>query len=131
MRATFLTVGGAVTCAGSAALPWATTGEATRSGYQLVRAADAAGLADAPLARALVVAVALLPVLAAGAWIAGSLHRRGALATLGAAAGLVAGSSVAVVLKAPVGVEVGVYLAAAGVVATAVGLISLVRQERG
>jgi hypothetical protein len=92
---------------------------------------DAAGLADAPAAHALVVAVALLPLLAAGAWVAGSLHRRGLLATLGAAAGVVAGSSVAVVLRAPVGVGVGVYLAAGGVIVIAVGLISLVRQERG
>lgn len=131
MRATVITVAGAATCAAAAALPWATTGEVTRSGYQLVQAADAAGLADRPMARALVVAVALLPVMAAGTWIAGSLHRRRVLATLGAAAGAVAGSSIAVVLSAPVGVGVGVYLAAAGVLATAVGLISLVRQERG
>lgn len=130
MLARTATVAGAGLCALSAALPWVTTGSRTRNAFSLMRALDSAGLVAGGAARGLVVAVALLPVVAAGCWVAASLHRRRLLATLGGAAGAVALIGGVVVLRAPVGAGVGVYLALMGAALSFGGAVALMRQER-
>ena len=127
--ALIVTVAGAVGCAAATALPWARSGTVTRSGYRLARVLDTLGFADTVPRRALVVAVALLPLLAALTWVAGALHRPLAVATLGAATALVAGIGGVVVLVSPVGVGLGPAVAVAAGATTLAGALALVRQE--
>jgi len=76
----------------AALLPWLRTGQARRSAFALARSADALGLIDTPLRRALVVSWFLLPLLTAAAWTAGALGKPGLVAAL---AGMVGSMSVA------------------------------------
>lgn len=124
-----MTVGGALLAAAAAGLPWATTGERTRNAFQLMRAVDSAGLAEGPGARTLIVATALLPALAAAAWVAASLRRPRLLATLGSGTGAIAMAGGVVVMRSPVEAGVGVYLALVAAALTMGGALALVRQE--
>ena len=127
--ALILTVAGAVACAASAALPWAHTGASSRSGFALARALDTVGFADTAPRRALVVAVALLPVLAASTWLAGALRRPRWVATLGAATASIAGIGGLVVLWSGIDAGIGARLGVALGLTTLAGAASLVRQE--
>lgn len=124
-----LTVAGAVACAGSVALPWVRSGRVVRSGYAMARVLDTLGFADEGVARIAVIAVAVLPALAALTWIAGSLHRPRIVATLGAATAVVAGIGGVVVLRSPVGVGIGPVAGVAAGAMTLAGAFALMRQE--
>lgn len=91
----------AVGAAAVPALPFATSGSRVRSGYELVRTAASAGVVSGFVGRTAVVALAVLPLLAAGASVAASLRRRWAVATLTGMAGIVAFVAGAVVWRAP------------------------------
>lgn len=89
------------------AAPFARSGTRVRSGYDLVRTAGSAGLLEGRVGRLAVVAIALLPLLAAGAVVAASLRGRRSVATLAVMVGLVSGGAGAMVVQAPVRAEVG------------------------
>lgn len=83
------------------ALPFASSGARVRSGYELVRTAASAGVVSGFVGRAAVVALAVLPLLAAGASAAASLRRGWVVATLTGMAGIVVLLAGAVVWRAP------------------------------
>ena len=89
-----------------------------RSGYELVRTIGSIGVVDGAVGRAAVVALAVLPLLAAGALLAASLRHPRVVATLAAMAGIVSGTAGAVVLRAPVAAEAGASVAVAAGVLT-------------
>ncbi len=96
-------VAATVAVAGSFLLPWANSGRAVRSGFDLARTADVVGLAEATPLRVLLVGVWLTPMLAGLTWTAAVLGRTVLAGGLAVAAG-------------------GLGVAAAGVVLTSGGV---------
>jgi hypothetical protein len=123
--------GGVALLALVTALPWATTGATTRNGYALARAVDRAGLATGGWGRALVVALLLVPALAAAALVAWSLRRTGLVVTLVLAASAAVGSGGVVVLRAPVEPAFGVYIALAVSAGSLAAVAATRERERG
>lgn len=103
----------AVAAAVAPLLPFATSGSRVRSGYELVRTAASAGVLEGTVGRTAIVALAALPLLAAGAFAAASLRRPVVVATLAVMAGLVAGGVGLAVRLAPVTAEAGTSVAMA------------------
>jgi len=95
--ATAVAVGAAAAAAGSLFLPWAASGRAERSGFELARVADSAGLADDTWSRLLLGAVWLSPALVGVAWLALVLGRRVAAAAASVAVAATVGAGFAVV----------------------------------
>ena len=124
-RTTWVAVVATVVSALAPALPFARSGSRVRSGYELVRTAGSIGVLEGAIGRMAVVALALLPLLAAGAFAAASLRRHRVVATLAVMAGIVTtGAGVAVHL-APISVEAGATVAVAvGLVAVAAGIVT-------
>ena len=109
-----------VAVAASFLLPWASSGQAVRSGFDLARTVDVLGLADDPPLRALLVGVWLTPMLAGLAWTAAALARDRVVGALAVLAGGLAVAAGGVVLTAgAVSAEVGCW---AGMVAGLAGL---------
>lgn len=105
------------------ALPFARSGSRVRSGYELVRTAESAGVLQGATGRVAIVSLAILPLLAAGAFWAASLRRTNAVATLAVMAGLVVAGSGITVLRSPVTTLVGGPVAiAAGVLCIGAGV---------
>jgi hypothetical protein len=123
-------VGGTLGVAVSAFLPWASSGRATRSGFELARIADRLGLADTPLRRALVVAVAFLPALAGAAWTLAVLRRPGWVATLGTVSAAVVLTAAVIVWRAPLQAEAGPWVGAVSGCVALVGAGPLARRAR-
>ena len=98
--ATVVTVAATVAVAGSFLLPWARSGRALRSGFDLARTVDVLGLAGAAPLRALLVGVWLTPMLAGMAWTAAALGRSRAAAALAALSGVLALAAGGLVLAA-------------------------------
>ena len=97
---TVVAVAATVAVAGSFLLPWARSGRAVRSGFDLARTVDVLGLADAPPLRALLVGVWLTPMLAGLAWTAAALGRLRETAAVAAVSGMLALAAAGVVLAA-------------------------------
>ena len=120
----WLAVLAASAAAAAPALPFARSGARVRSGYELARTVDAVGLAGAA-GRTAVIALALLPLAAAGALVGASLRRPRAVATLAAMAGTITTLAGAVVLRSPLTAEPGAPLAVAiGVVAVVTAAVA-------
>ena len=117
----------AVAAAAVPALPFASSGARVRSGYELVRTVSSLGLVSGFAGRVALVALAVLPLLAAGASVAASLRRGLVVATLTGMAGIVALGAGAVVWAATGGgssPEVGPPAAVvAGVVALGMAVL--------
>ena len=84
---------------GGAALPWHHSGARQRNAFALARVADDLGLVDTGPRRALLVAVYLLPLLAAFTLLAATLDRRRVTGLFTAFAGVVGLTSAAVDLN--------------------------------
>lgn len=110
-RWTWVTVGLAVTAAAVPLLPFSRSGARLRSGYELVRTAQSAGFLPGPIGRVAIVALAVLPLLAAAAFTAASLRRRVAVATLAAMAGVIVAAAGLAARRAPIGAEPGTGVA--------------------
>jgi hypothetical protein len=127
--ATAVTVVGAIGAAVAPFLPWARSGRAVRSGFALLHAAQRLQLATSGPMRTLLVAVALLPLLAAAVWTTAALEWRRVMAGFGAGAGVVAIVGAVVVWRSPVEPLVGpVVSVVAGAVAV-IGAAWTVGQE--
>ena len=130
-RWTWVAAGAAVVVAAVPALPFARSGARVRSGYALIRTAESAGFLDGAVGRAALVALAVLPLLAAGAFAAASLRRRVAVATLALMAGLIVTAAGAAVVLAPLHAEPGAALAiVAGGACMAAALVAAVADRR-
>jgi hypothetical protein len=128
--AVIVTVAAALVVVMAAFLPWGRSGEADRSSFELVQAADRLGVLTGRT-RHLAVAWYLLPALVALLWIAATLRRPVAVAALGLAAGGLAVAGAAVVLASPLKIGPGVPIAgAAGVAAVAGALLHAADRER-
>src|SRR2546425_6830511 len=116
---------GTVAVIASAFLPWARTGRVVRSGFGLVRAAQAAGLVRGWPLRLLVAGVFLIPVLAVATWVASALSAALLAALFAGTAGAVGMSAAAIVLASPASTEFGAFasLAAGGVTLLAALLV--------
>jgi len=109
-----------VAVAASFLLPWARSGRAVRSGFDLARTVDVLGLADTPPLRALLVGVWLTPLMAGLAWTGAVLGRdrlAGGLAVVAGALAVAAG--VVVLVAGGVSAEAGCW---AGMVTGVAGL---------
>ena len=127
-RTTWVAVVATVAAAVAPALPFARSGSRVRSGYELVRTAGSVGVLEGAIGRVAVVALALLPLLAAGAFGAASLRRHRAVATLAVMAGIVTTAAGVAVHLAPISVEPGATVAAAlGLGAIAAGIAAATR----
>jgi hypothetical protein len=114
----------------AAFLPWGYSGKAGRSGLELARTADRLGVLDAPYLRAMVSSVALLPLLAAGAWTAAVLGRPVWVATLGALAGALAVTAAVVVWNTPLRPGAGLWVGGGSGIVALVGAAALAGRGR-
>jgi hypothetical protein len=124
-----LAVAGTIGTAVAPVLPWARTGRSVRSGFALAHLAQRLDLATTGPMKALLVGVALLPLLAAAVWTAAALEWRRVMALLAAAAGGVAIAGAVIVWRSPVDALIGPVVsvvagaaAVAGAVWTAIHL---------
>ena len=94
-------------------LPWARSGQVSRTGWALAGAVHRLGLDQTGPLRVLLVLFLFTPVLAAGTWIAAFRDRPGVVATLAGSSGLVAGSAWVALRVSPLEARVGAHLALA------------------
>ena len=92
-------------------LPWARSGQVTRSGWALAGTLSRLRLDGTGALRPLLIAVLATPVLAAGAWVAAFANRPGIVATLAGSSGLVATSAWVALRFSPLDARVGAHLA--------------------
>jgi hypothetical protein len=116
----------------AAFLPWLRTGDARRSAYALARSADALGVIDSPLRRALLVSWYLLPLVVAAAWTAGALGRPAMTAVFGGLAGSMsaAAGSIVIVWTEPEVGSIAAIAAGGAALACALWLASAVARGR-
>jgi hypothetical protein len=126
---TVVTVAGALGVAVAAFLPWGGSGDATRSSFELVQAAERLDLLRGGNRQFAAVLWYLLPALVALVWLAATFERPFATAALGAAVGVLAVGGALVVVASPLKVEPGVPIAVlAG--GTAMGGAAFIALER-
>ena len=132
MRSAWVAVATTAIVAGVPALAFARTGARTRSGYELVRTAQSAGVLEGAVGRTAIVALALLPLLAAASLAAASLRRPLVVATLTFVAGCTSVGVGAAVLRAPslepLAGAAAAVVAGLGAVAAAIGLGAVARR---
>ena len=121
--ATAVTVAGTIGAAVAPVLPWARSGRAARSGFALAHLAHRLDLARTWPLKALLVGVALLPLLAAAVWTAAALEWRRVMASLAAAAGGVAIAGAVIVWRSSVHALVGPAVGAGAGAAAVAGAI--------
>ena len=126
----FLCVAATAGVAVSAFLPWASSGRASRTGFELARIADRLGLADTPLRRALVTSVAFLPALAGIAWTAAAMHRPRWVATSGGVSAAVVLTAAVVVWRSPLAPGIGSWVGAVSGAVALIGAVETVRRAR-
>jgi hypothetical protein len=102
-----VTVVGSIGAAVAPVLPWARTGRTVRSGFALAHLAQRLQLATSWPMKALLVGVALLPLLAAAVWTAAALEWQRVMAVLAAGAGGVAIAGAVIVWRSPVEALIG------------------------
>jgi len=126
--ATGLTVAGAIGAAVAPVLPWARTGRTQRSGFALAGLAHRLGLAHSWPLKALLVGVALLPLIAAVVWTVAALEWRLVMAAFAVLAGGVAIAGAVIVWRSSVDALVGpVVGAVAGTAAVAGAIWTVIR----
>jgi hypothetical protein len=125
-----ITVAAVVSIAVAAFLPWARTGQASRSAFALARTADELGVVRGAGARVLFVGLALLPAAAAATWIAAIMGWRRWVATLGIVSGSLALVGASEVWRAPVEAGAGVVFGAGTGVVAVVSAVAIVVFER-
>lgn len=111
-------------------LPWATSGERTRSSYEVIEVAGRAGvLSDST---ELLAGLWYLVPIACGVALVGAAIRSVLLVTLTAGTiGLTVVAGGMLVARSPLGAEPGLYLASGlGVVAAATGISTLIMTKR-
>lgn len=125
-------VAAAVAVAGSFLLPWARSGRAVRSGFDLARTVDVLGLADTAALRGLLVGVWLTPMLAATAWTVAVLGRWRVAGGLAAVSGALAVAAGGIVLSAGgISAESGCWAGmVAGLAALAGGVLAATTARR-
>lgn len=129
-KATVLTVIGAIGAAVAPVLPWARTGRAERSGFALAGLAHRLDLASTWPLKALLVGVALLPLLAAAVWTAAALEWRRVMAVLAVVVGGVAIAGAAIVWRSSVHSLVGPVVGAGAGTAAVAGAVWTAIQTR-
>lgn len=102
---------GSVAVAVTTVLPWARSGQVTRTGWALAGTLSRLDLEGTGALRPLLLAFLATPVLAAGAWIAAFANRPGIVCTLAASSGLVATSAWVALRVSPLDARVGAHLA--------------------
>lgn len=113
-------------------LPWHRSGSVARDAFALARVSDQIGLVTGSTRRVLFVAVFLLPVLAATAFLAAAAGRRRITGVVTTTVGGVGLASAAVVLRVSGGRQVGpVVTAMAAVVAAGCGLSLILGRQHG
>ncbi|MDQ1401879.1 MAG: hypothetical protein QOG03_195 [Actinomycetota bacterium] len=127
----WLAVAAAAACALGAAGPWARSGSADRSGYRLLALASALRVHPTWAVRVGLVAIATLPALAAGAWIAAALQRDRWVATLALAASVVVLINSVAVLRSPLALRWGVALSIGAAAVAAVAGVCTLAVNRG
>ena len=115
----------------AAALPWHRSGAVRRTGFELARSVERAGLVTAGWQRALVVAVALLPLLAGAVLLALAAGRPRVGAGLTLASGAVGLASAAVVARTPGGRQPGPAVAVVAAVVAVGCALHLGRKGTG
>jgi hypothetical protein len=128
--ATGLTVAGTIGAAVAPVFPWARTGRTQRSGFALAHLAQRLGLAHTWPLKALLFAVALLPLFAAMAWTAAALEWRRVMATAAVCAGGVAIAGAVIVWRSSVDALVGPGVGAGAGAAAVAGAIWTAIQTR-
>lgn len=83
-------------------LPWARSGDVSRSGYALAAEAREAGLAGGPIPAAIALGVVALPLLASVAWLAAATGRRVVVVACAVVAAVLGTAAAGVVLGADV-----------------------------
>jgi hypothetical protein len=129
-KATVVTVVGAIGAAVAPVLPWARTGRAQRSGFALAGLAHRLGLASTWPLKALLVGVALLPLLAAAVWTAAALEWRRVMAAVAVLAGGVAIAGAVIVWRSSVDALVGPVVGAGAGAAAVAGAVWTAIQAR-
>jgi hypothetical protein len=104
-------VAAAAASASAPLLPFARSGARVRSGYELVRTAASAGVLTGSVGRLATVALAVLPLVAAGALASFAFRSSAALVACTALAGAVAAAVGLAVVRARVESEVGAWVA--------------------
>jgi hypothetical protein len=118
--ATAVTVTGSIGAALAPVLPWARTGRAKRTGFALAQLAQRLHVASNRPMKALLIGIALLPLLGAVVWTAAALDWTRVMAGSAAGAGCVAIAGAVIVWRAPVDPLIGpVVGAVAGATAVA------------
>lgn len=121
---------GAAASAAAPLLPFLRAGDRVRSGYELVQTARSAGFIDGADGRAALLALAALPVIAAGALLAAVLRATMVTATCAVAAGVIAAAAGTVAWRSPVEMEAGAWIAMTiGVVSATMALATSLRSR--
>lgn len=124
-----LTVTGSIGAAVAPVLPWARSGRAERSGFALAHLAQRLDLATTWALKALLVGVALLPLLAAAVWTAAALQWRRAMAVLAALAGGIAIAGAVIVWRSSVDALVGPVVSVVAGAAAVAGAVWTATRE--
>lgn len=128
-RAALVAAAGAAGAAAFGALPWAASGEADRSAYELARTVDALDITSAGVRVALTLAVAVMPAVALGSILATALGATRLAAASAAAAAIVAGGVAVAVAWSPLTTRLGLPMSVASAAVALVGAVFAVRQE--
>ena len=121
-----VTTAGVVVVAIAAFLPWVSTGTTWRSSFGLVRGLQLIGYADGGIAWLLRIWY-FVPALAAGVWLAAFLRARRVLVALASSLVVITVAVASAVVLAPVRIGLGPWLALAGALAAAVGVVLTIR----
>ena len=125
-----MAVAGAVAVALAAFLPWAGSGDATRSSFELVQVAERLDVLDGRNRQLGAVLWYLLPAIVALVWLAATFERPVATAALSASVGVLAIGGAGVVVASPLKAEVGVPIAVVAGVAALAGAALIARERR-
>jgi hypothetical protein len=106
-----LVVGGTTASALALALPWAASGRRWRSGFELLGVARDLELADSFVARTLIAAVLLVPMLAAALWVLQTVRAYRWTVAIAVLAAVLVVSFAVVVVRSPLMSGVGVPIA--------------------
>ncbi|HUF33115.1 MAG TPA: hypothetical protein VMN58_07905 [Acidimicrobiales bacterium] len=124
-----LAAGGAVGVVVGSFLPYARSGAATRTSYELVGVAERLELVTGPAAT-LARGWYLVPLVAAAAWLAAALGKRVILVTSCVILGTAALALGVLLNRSPLGADVGVYLASLAGALSLLGVACLLWDQR-
>ena len=122
-------VAGSIGAAVAPVLPWARSGSAERSGFALAHLAQRLDLATTWPLKALLLGVALLPLLAAAVWTAAALQWRWVVATLAGVTGGVAIAGAVIVWRSSVVALIGPVVSVVAGAAAVAGAVWTATRE--